>query len=292
MNVVYYTSGLTGSGRVVRGLSIWNAFQRAGVRCQYTILSTAPFAHLAERLGVPHVEIPMEGSANLGPDSYVDSQLFRALSSLQPDILLVDLYWMPFYAFLGALSCKKVFLSRQVVDSYFSIPFQGGRLDFRPEDYDLVLATEPFKTPFPIRSINPMVIRNPDEILPRPRALAALGLEEGSTNCLLTYNGEPGEFEQVRKSYSHLEEEGYRMVYSTNYQGGLFPAVDYFNAIDLLVCSAAYNSFWEAVFFRKKAIFAPVRRRFENQMYRIQELQDHRFEENGADQLVPLVMDL
>ena len=60
MRVVYYTSGITGSGRVVRGLSIWNALRRAGVSWEYTILSSAPFAHLAERLGVSHVEVPLE----------------------------------------------------------------------------------------------------------------------------------------------------------------------------------------------------------------------------------------
>ena len=53
----------------------------------------------------------------------------------------------------------------------------------------------------------------------------------------------------MKKTYSYLEDEGYQMVYSTNYKGGLFPAVDYFNAFEMLICGAGYNSFWEAVYF-------------------------------------------
>jgi UDP-N-acetylglucosamine:LPS N-acetylglucosamine transferase len=79
------------------------------------------------------------------------------------------------------------------------------------------------------------------------------------------------------------------MVYSTNYQGGLFPVLDYFNAFDLLICSAGYNAFWEARFFDKEAIFIPVPRRFEDQRKRVEENLDYTFKENGADQLVDMI---
>jgi hypothetical protein len=82
------------------------------------------------------------------------------------------------------------------------------------------------------------------------------------------------------------------MVYSTNYRGGLFPAVDYFNAFDLVVCGASYNAFWETVYFDKEAIYVPVTARFVDSERLIREYRNYRFEENGADQLVAILREL
>jgi UDP-N-acetylglucosamine:LPS N-acetylglucosamine transferase len=82
------------------------------------------------------------------------------------------------------------------------------------------------------------------------------------------------------------------MVYATDHPAGLFPAVDYFNAVDYLICGAGYNAFWEAVYFQKEAYFIPLPRNFEDQRRRVAECQDHLFEENGADQLVELLLQL
>jgi hypothetical protein len=170
------------------------------------------------------------------------------------------------------------------------MPIGGKTLAFRQQDYDLALSIEPFPTSQPLRQINPIILRNRDEILPRQRALAELDLADEGHHCLFAFNGKPGEFENVKKMYSYLGDEGYQMVYSTNYQGGLFPAVDYFNAFEVLICGAGYNAFWEAVYFQKESIFVPQQRRFENQSWRVDECQDYVFERNGADELVELIL--
>lgn len=82
------------------------------------------------------------------------------------------------------------------------------------------------------------------------------------------------------------------MIYSTNYHGGLFPAADYFNAFDFIVCGAGYNQFWEAIFFNKEAVFEPTATIFEDQARRVRECQEYYFDVNGADQLVELIMGL
>ncbi|MCF6335423.1 MAG: hypothetical protein L3J12_06755 [Spirochaetales bacterium] len=82
------------------------------------------------------------------------------------------------------------------------------------------------------------------------------------------------------------------MVYSTNYRGGIFPVVDYFNAFDLIITSGGYNSFWEAQFFEKEALFIPQPRQFEDQRKRINEYAGMIFKENGADQLVRIITEL
>ncbi len=82
------------------------------------------------------------------------------------------------------------------------------------------------------------------------------------------------------------------MVYSTNYDGGIFPVVDYFNAFDLIICGAGYNAYWETVYLNKEAIIVPTHARFEDPQIRMAIGQDFQFEENGADQLVEIMISL
>ena len=82
------------------------------------------------------------------------------------------------------------------------------------------------------------------------------------------------------------------MIYSTNYKGGIFPVADYFNAFNFIITSGGYNSFWEAKYFEKEALFIPVPRQFEDQKKRIDECLGMTFEENGADQLVDIILNL
>ncbi len=223
MKIVYYTSGVTGSGRLIKGLSIGAAFKRKGIKADYIIVSSCPFGPLAEFFKIPHIEIPPEKMSNLSKERYHESIIYKTLTSLKPDILLTDLLWFPIYNFINEMQCKKIFLYRQVADRFFSIPgpegpgTEGG-FEFRSEDYDLILLTEPFKAKYPAKQINPIIIRNRDEILSRQDALNKLGLSENDNNCLFAFNGHPGEFEEIKKSYSYLENEGHKMIFSTNYK--------------------------------------------------------------------------
>jgi hypothetical protein len=289
MKIVYYTSGVTGSGRVVTGIAIGNALTRKGMQQEFTILSSSPFATLAEDFH--HQEIPIEDDNALSALNYQSSTLFHSLNALGTEVLIVDLLWFPLHHFIRELTCKKILICRQVDDRFFSLPLHGGSLDFDRSRFDLVLATEPFDSIVPMERINPIIIRNRNEILPRPEALKRLALDETRPNCLFAFNGHPDDFNRVKKKYSYLEDV-YRMVYSTNYHGGLFPAADYFNAFDFMVCGAGYNQFWEAIFFDKEAVFEPTETVFEDQERRVRECQEHYFDENGADQLVELILKL
>ncbi len=292
MNVVYYTSGLTGTGRLVMGLSVGNALKRNKIDCQYTILSGSQFGHLADALGIAHREIPLEDENYLRIDNFQYSELYGAISELKPDLLLVDLLWFPLYHFIDDLFCKKIFLSRQVDNAFFAVPDGKSLLQFDPGQYDRVFAIEPFTSKIPMERINPLVLRNRDEIHPRDEALSALGLNESDRNCLIAYNGHPGDFDRVYGEYSSLEDQGFRLVSSTNYAGGIFPVVDYFNAFDLIVCGAGYNAFWEARYFKKEAIFIPTDAMFVSGEKRIRECKDFHFSGNGADQLASIISEI
>ena len=240
--------------------------------------------------GFQFTKISLEEDSRYLAKNFSSSVLFKTLNDLKPDILLVDLLWFPFRHFIGELQCKKIFLFSQVDDSFFKLQLTEGAVSFNPKDYHRVISIEPLPSGISMTKINPLIIRNKDEIFPREEALSKLNLNNSENNCLFAFNGAPGEFEEIKKRYSYLEEEGWRMEYSSNYKGGLFPAVDYFNAFDLLICGAGYNSFWEAIYFNKEAIFMPGPRIFENQQRRIELCQEYYFDENGADQLVDIIM--
>jgi len=288
LKVVYYTSGITGSGRIVTGISIGNAFKRKGIPCEFTIVSSSDFSQLAADF--PHVEIPLEEADALSSENCKSSALYNCLCKLDPDVLLVDLLWFPLYHFIHELRCAKILLCRQVSDSFFSIPLPTGILRIDTGSYNSIIATEPFESCIPMKQVNPIVIRNHDEILPRDEALKKLGVKGNRPVGLFAYNGEPGEYKTIKRKYSYLERP-YEMIYSTNYSDkGFFPIVDYYNAVDFIVSGAGYNSFWEIIYFEKEAVFEPVLRRFEDQAKRVMECSDYKFTDNGADQLVDIIV--
>lgn len=108
MRILFSTSGLAGSGHIVKGLSIANAIRRAGLDWDYRILSVhTPFAGLAGRMGVPVDTIAAEDERQLGPGLWRDSALFKAIDAYKPDLLIVDLFWFALDGFIRELPCKK-----------------------------------------------------------------------------------------------------------------------------------------------------------------------------------------
>ncbi len=296
MKVLYYSSAVTGSGHIVQGISIYNALKRRGADFSFLLLHNSAMGRLADRMGVRQRRIQFEDEHTLAPGSYRDSELFKAVTDFNPDLLLVDLSWFMLYAFIGELPCRKIFLCRQIDVQTFSIPLAGGTITFNPASYDAVVQTEPWDPPFAAEEVNPLIIRNRNEILSREEGLAGLGLKGDKPVCLFAFNGNPGDYKRIGKTYSYLEDEGYDLVYTTNYTGegraDLFPAVDYFNAVDLLICGAGYNAFWEAVYFKKEAVFVPIPTRFEDQYSRVEKHSAHHFDENGADRLAGIILNI
>ncbi len=294
MKVLFYTGGTTGSGHIVKGISLANAFRRARASVDFSILSvTTKYARFAERFGVPLVQIPPEDEIALSPAKCRGSALFRAVEAAAPDVLVVDIHWFALDSFIRDLPCRKLILIRRIDPRYFRFRVADRELAFRPEDWDLVLRTEPgFDLPFPSESVEPLVLRNRDEILSADAARADLGLRPEDRVCLFAFSGGMGKGAESWSSFSYLEDEGWKVVRSDNREGGLFPAVDWFNAFDLLVCGAGYNAFWEARYFRKDAFFVPCETRFEDPAGRIRLCSDYEFEENGADQVVRRILAL
>ncbi len=258
MKIVYYSGAITGSGHIIQGISIYHAMVRSGSTADYSLLGSSHFPFLADEFSIPHIQIPAEDETSLSAaERCRNSTLYRTIRELEPDILIVDLTWFTLSHFIRDLTCKKIILFRQLSPDGFIFPLMDPPLQFDPNDYDLVIATEPFEHTHPMEEINPIVIRNRNEIFLKEEARTKLGVPPETRCCLFALNGKPGEFEEYRKTYSYLEDEGYTMIYSSNYKGGLFPAVDYFNAFDLIITGGGYNSFWETRYFEKEAYYIP-----------------------------------
>lgn len=269
-------------------MSIGNALKRKGITHNFTILSSSRFSFLADEY-FKHIEIPVENEIEHSKENYKSSILYKTLMELKPDLLIVDHIWFTLCNFITELPFKKIYLSTQVDDTYFNLSLGDTKFIFKPDNYDFIFAIEPHYSSIKMKQLHPFIIRNKDEILSGKNALSKLDLQEKNKNCLFAINGMPNEFEEIKKMYSYLEGEGYDMFYTSNYKGGIFPIVDYFNAFDMIVCSAGYNAFWEAKYFNKEAILIPVPRRYENQQKRIDAGIDYKFDKNGADQLTDII---
>ncbi|MBN2041128.1 MAG: hypothetical protein JW864_13880 [Spirochaetes bacterium] len=295
MKIIYYTSGTSGVGRLVHGASIFNAFRRQGFNPDFTILSSCPSerARVLDVINIPHIEIPKENEPDLLSDNFYDSTLYQTLIELNPDMLIIDRMWFTLYRIIDELTCKKVFICSQVVDKFFRIMLKDNPIVFKPEQYDKLIAIEPFQSIIKMDQVNPLIIRNIDEIKGRNDALSLLGLNGKKKIAFIGVNFKQGYLEGFKKNYSYLEDEDYDVIYSTNINGeGIFPVADFYNAIDLMICSATYNFFWETQYFSKEAIFETVPVNFCDQEKRLRECSDYKFTENGADQLVNILMNL
>lgn len=295
MKIVYYTSGTSGVGRLVHGASIFNSFKRKGISPEFEILSSCPpeRARILDGIDIPHREISKEDDVELLSENFHQSILFQSLTELNPDILIIDRMWFTMYRIIDELRCKKIFICLQVIDNFFRILLKDNPIYFNPVQYDRLIAIEPFQSIIKMEQINPLIIRNKDEIKDKNEALSLLGLNGEKKTAFVGVNFKQGYLEKFKKNYSYLEDENYDVIYSTNINGeGIFPVADYYNAIDLMVCSATYNFFWEARYFNKEAIFETVPVNFCDQEKRLRECSDYEFQENGADKMVDILMNL
>ncbi len=286
IRIVYYTGATLGSGRLVFGMSIANALERNNIKCRYTMVHSSPVPGIADDFR--HIKIPYENEIELSKKNYRKSVLYKTLKKLKPDVLLINHQWFSVYHMIDELPCKKIYLADYTYDNHFSIKLPDEELIFKAGQYDRVLGIEPFNSSIPMERINPMIIRNRDEILSRDKAIRRLGLNDDKKIALFNFGYQPEHYDRLWEKYAYLEKDYllFRLPYD------IFPSVDYFNAFDLIVCGGGYNNVWEANYFNKNAIFEPIPMNFSDQSVRIETSKNFHFDQNGADQLVDIIMNM
>lgn len=292
MNIVYYTSGVSGFGRLLIGASIGNALKRSNIKCNFTIVSYPVKKQLINDFR--HIAVPYEHEFELSKEYFHKTVIYKKLKKLKPDILIVNHLWFILYNFIDELDCKKIYLSDQVDDGFFniSLSLKNEDLKFTDVGFNKVIAIEPFTSSIEMEQINPLIMKNPDEIMTRNDALDRLNRDGNTKLALYGLDGHPHDSENIRKKYAYLKNEGYEMIYPSNYGDDIYPFSDYYNALDFLVYGAGYSQVWEAVYFNKKAAFEPLKLRHSDQADRVKNARDFHFTENGADQLINIIKNM
>lgn len=192
--IVFFTFG-KGSGDLVVGISLALAFKRAGCDVEFTAVTNNEFASIADGF-CEHLAVPIEPHLFMVADR--KTRLYRTLRRLKPDLLIVYGSWVPVLPFLGEISGRKILLLRQVNKPFLRIEVPGrDPIPINAADYNFALSCEPSFLPPGFQPINPIVIRNRDEIMTRDDARRELGVPEGKKLAVIARNGYEGELEEL-----------------------------------------------------------------------------------------------
>lgn len=280
MRVGYFTAGTHGAGHLVRGVAVHRALRRLGASVDFRIFSPAsPFAHVAA--GV-HQAVEIDPAQLRAPGTAASSALARALTAWAPDVLLVDLFWVPL-AFVP-LPCPAWLLLRSVPPAWLVGPKEAR---FDPSRFARVFAIEPAPGLGRFEALPPIVVCNPDEALPREALCALVDADPRAPLHLMARGGLPSDAAalravtpaagaQVRELDLARADAPFPLA---PYLAGLGPA-------DTLVAAPGYNTFWEAAWlgFAPRVRWVPIPRTFDDAAWRAG-LAPAPFPANGADVL-------
>jgi hypothetical protein len=289
MKVVYFSFG-EGSGHVVLAASIYNSFRRKNIDVDYVALTNSRFGHLVSN---DFLHIPVRAQPELLFKYDRETELYILLKDLQPDILIVDSVWLAVFPILKDFRCSKIALFFWKPDSWFNLERPGYEtVRFNIEDYDYSVSCEPGFNRKGFVNIEPVVVKNRDEIISRDDALNGLGFDGERKTCVIAHNGYRGEIDSIAGEAVIFEDDHQIKVLTNEDGAGLFPLAMYANGIDYLIGGAGYNLFYEARYLGMKAKFIPKERRADDQFWRVKTNRDYSFAENGADVLVDMMMNL
>jgi hypothetical protein len=287
MKVVYFSFG-EGSGHVVLAASIYNSFRRKNIDVEYVTLTNSRFGHLVSN---DFLHIAVKAQPELLFKNDRDTELYILLKDLQPDVLIVDSVWLAVLPILKEFRCTRIALFFWKPDSWFRLERPGHEtVDFNITDYDYAVSCEPGFSRNGFVNIEPIVVKNRNEIFSRKEALKKLGFDDNRKTCIVAHNGYKGEINSIASSAGDFKND-YQVKVLTNEDGaGLFPLAMYANGIDLLIGGAGYNLFYETRYFGLDAKFIPKERRADDQFWRVKTNGNYIFNENGADILVDLIL--
>jgi hypothetical protein len=289
MKIVYFCFG-RGSGYLVRAASLFFALKRAKVACEFAAVTNCDIHHVVRPFFTHHFLQPE-------PDKLFirdrDTDLYHTLEQLNPDLIIVDGVWVLFFPILNDFTFKQILLIRHVPKKWLSVPLPNGQvIEINPGDYDLAFNVEPnFYIPG-FLDVNPLIVKNHDEIYTREKALHLLEVPEGKKLCVIAHNGFKGEFEKLLKKTKDVPSDYHIYITTNRNEKGLFPLADYANAIDLLIGGVGYSLFYESIYFNIPAQFKIFPRDREDVRWRLKTNSNYTFIENGADQIVQKITEV
>lgn len=280
MRVAYFTAGTHGAGHVVRGVAVQRALERRGAGVEFRLFSPpSPFARLA---GAAHTPVTVDPTELRSPPRARASGLARALHDFAPDVVLVDLFWVPL-AFVP-LPCPAWLLLRSVPPAWLVGPKEAR---FDATDYQHVFAIEPAPGLERFEALPPVVVCNRDEARPREALCAVLDADPRAPLHVIARGGlaadaaplravAPTPGAQVRELDLSAPDAPFPLA---PYLAGLGPT-------DTLVAAPGYNTFWEAwtLGFAPRVRWVPLTRTLDDAAWRAR-LTPQPVTQNGADVL-------
>lgn len=285
MRVAYFTAGTHGAGHVVRGVALQRALARTGARVDFRLFSPpSPFAHLA---GDAHTPVRIDAAELRSPALAAQSAVAGALRAWAPDLLLIDLFWVPL-AFVP-LPCPAWLLLRSVPPAWLVGPREA-RFDARR--YERVFAIEPAPGLERFEALPPVVVCNPDEARPREALCTLLEAEPQAPLHLIARGGLPADAAPLRAVPPAPGAQVRELDLAA--PGAPFPLAPYLAGLapeDVLVAAPGYNTFWEAWWlgFAPRVRWVPLARTFDDAAWRAG-LVPTRPSRNGADVLAAQVV--
>jgi len=300
LRILAYAINGRGMGHLVRQLAILRQVRRlcalADVQAECWVLTSSEADTLARREGFPALKIPSKAmlrDGGLDPHAFlatIRSTVLQAVSSLRPDLLLVDTFPSGSVGELIPvleLVPHRVLVARQV----------------RPE----VAGEEAFQAMLPLypqqivpdeRGTGPILIREAEELLSRDQARAELGITgERAVYLSLGGGGDLAAAGTLPRLSQELRARGWHVVVGAGplYQGpelrgpGLtwlsrYVPLELLPGVDAAVSAAGYNSFHELMFAGIPTVFLPQPRIADDQHARAARAVDA-----GAGRLAPTV---
>lgn len=286
MRIAHFTAGTVGVGHFVRAYAIRRALGRAGFRGEFRLFGPRLPFPVTSALDW-HTPIVVEPKAQGDPTLARSSSLTTALVDYQPDLLLVDLHWVPVHHVVQLFDCEVWLLLRKCIDRWFVGPPQA---PYDPARWGRIIAIEPIEHPSITHHIDPIVCANPDECRPETALREHLGAPDDQTLAVVAHTGPVEEQEALMA----VGEENVHVVhFDLTDPEALFPLAEWLPGADVIMTGAGYNAYWESKWlgFHDRCFFTAFPRPIDDQAWRVRECAEYRPKENGADALARWIVE-
>lgn len=274
---------------MVRGLAIRQSMDRACVPADLDLVVPAmAYSHLG---GERTHTFALETDLWKDPATADRSELARLLRSLAPDLLIVDLFWVPIANM--TLTMPTWLLLRSIPPAWLVGPPQA---PFQADRHERILAMEPAPLLERFEQLGPVVYTDPDlaSRARRDELAAVLGVPADRPLRLVMRAGEAVDDALLQQRAAALGGSWSRMELGS--ASSVFPLSHWLAALqpgDEVVSGMGFNSFWEAALLGYGAHmhWVPMPRRIDDQQWRGSLVADApvRATQNGADRLAELV---
>lgn len=285
MRIAHVTASMGGGGHLARGCAIGRGLVRAGYRGEYRMFGPLiPYPDIAVE---GYVAAPITDKEMFDVELAAQSSLGQQLLAFEPDLLLIDQFWLPVQHLLTVLPRTEVWLLAHLAPSTW---FVGPRqLRFERSRYHRLIAVEPPNLHRFPEQIDPIVVANRDECLPPSALRELLGVPDDVHLTLIAQTGMDGEAESMARQLGATG--GIVRVLSLYHPPAVFPLAPYLHGADLIVGGAGYNLFWETRWLglAERTRILPQYRDIDPQAQRAKFAQ-HAMRENGADTLARWIL--